>query len=90
MLLVYLLLFEFVYPHDAHLIPRRVIRRLLAAPSPRLPRTPKLCRGPLISREQYLIDIQERGYADARLPPYGTMTPRERSIWTRAIRSPKG
>jgi hypothetical protein len=88
-LLAYLVLFEYVYPHDAHLIPRRVIRRLLAARNAPLLPAPKLCRGTLISREQYLVDIRELGYADARLPPFGRMSPRERAIWTRAIRTPK-
>jgi hypothetical protein len=86
-LLAHLLLFEYIYPHDAHLLPRWVIRRLLTAPQPALRRTPRLCRGTLLSREQYLIEIRQRGYADARLPPYGLMSSRERAIWTRAIRT---
>ena len=87
-LLSYLLLFGYVYPHDAHLVPRRIMRRLFLTPDPPLGPTP-VCRGTLLSREQYLVDLQEHGYADARLPPFGIMSPRERAIWTRAIRPPK-
>jgi hypothetical protein len=85
-LLAHLVLFQYVYPHDASLVPRWVLRRLATTPDPPLRRTPRLCRGTLLSREQYLADIRQRRYADARLPPYGRMSPRERAIWTRAIR----
>ena len=45
----------------------------------------RVCRGTLISRAQYLVDVEEWGYADARLPPYGTMTDRDWLQWTNAI-----
>ena len=44
-----------------------------------------LCFGTLLSRDQYLHDLQKLGYADARLPPYGTMTREDLRIWTDAI-----
>ena len=39
----------------------------------------------LFSREQYLVDIKERGYADARVPPFGNVPSAEIEHWTDAI-----
>ena len=36
-----------------------------------------LCRGPLLSRAQYLVDVERWNYVDAREVPLGTMTPEE-------------
>ena len=44
-----------------------------------------VCNGTLLSREQYLFDLEERGYADARVPPYGSVAPDEIKHWTDAI-----
>ena len=45
----------------------------------------RLCLGTLLSREQYLFDVEQLGYADARLRPSGAMTPEQTEIWTKAI-----
>ena len=45
----------------------------------------KICRGTLISRQQYLPDIEQWGYADARLAPDGNMSAEEIAHWTAAI-----
>jgi hypothetical protein len=47
--------------------------------------TDKVCRGTLVSRAQYLIDIGQYGYADARLAPRGGMSPEDAIFWTWAI-----
>jgi hypothetical protein len=86
MLLVYVLLFSYVYPTEVGIIPRWVVRRLASAPDP-APAGVKLCRGTLMSRAQYLVDVQRWGYVDARLPPFGTLSERDNAIWTNAIRS---
>jgi hypothetical protein len=44
-----------------------------------------LCRGTILSRAQYLFDIDTHGYLDARLPPSGTMSPEQVKQWTAAI-----
>ena len=44
-----------------------------------------MCFGTLLSREQYLHDIQRLGYVDARVQPLGAMTREETRIWTDAI-----
>ena len=44
-----------------------------------------LCRGTILSRAQYLSDIATHGYLDARLPPFGNMSPEQVEQWTAAI-----
>jgi hypothetical protein len=84
-LLAHVTLFGYVYPTESDVIPRWVVRRLLAAPiAPAVPGV-RVCRGTLLSREQYLVDVRAWGFADARLPPFGHLTPRAQLIWTRAI-----
>ena len=41
-----------------------------------------LCRGTLLSRTQYLYDIENWGYLDARLQPPASMNPEEIERWT--------
>jgi hypothetical protein len=45
----------------------------------------KICRGTLLSRAQYLADIGEHGYRDARIIPNGGMRPEDVAHWTAAI-----
>jgi hypothetical protein len=86
-LLSHLILFGFVYPGERSLIPGWMIEKL----SKRLKEDggrdegTGLCRGTLLSREQYLDDIERWGYNDARLrPTTGAMTPEEVTRWTAA------
>jgi hypothetical protein len=44
-----------------------------------------ICNGTLLSREQYLDDVEKCGYWDGRLEPVGRMTQEEIDIWTAAI-----
>jgi hypothetical protein len=85
-LLSHLILFQFAYPAHRDDVPRRVMddltRRLLCQ---RAEPDNRLCLGTLLSREQYLFDVDQLGYVDARLPPHGQMTRDETEIWTRAI-----
>jgi hypothetical protein len=48
-------------------------------------RDSKVCQGTLLSRGQYLVDIDEWGYEDARQRPRGAMTPEQLAVWTAAI-----
>ena len=84
-LLAHLVLFPYVYPNDP--APREVIDELLdrAKNEPAADEGIRLCRGTLLSRAQYLTDIERWNYVDAREVPLGTMTPEEIAIWTRAI-----
>jgi hypothetical protein len=79
-------LFRFAYPDRRADVPDEVVNILverlrLQPPEP----DNALCLGTLLSREQYLFDIEQLGYADARLRPHGSMTPEHAEIWTRAI-----
>jgi hypothetical protein len=87
-LLHYLILFGFVYPARQPCIPTWVMQDLLQRLQQELHHTaPKdqLCQGTLLSRAQYLIDIQCWGYQDARLIPPGAMTAEDIAHWTAAI-----
>jgi hypothetical protein len=44
-----------------------------------------ICRGTLLSRKQYLMDILKRGFRDARLQQRVHMNAKDLAHWTRAI-----
>ncbi len=87
-LLAHLVLFGFIYPAERSRIPERVMRDLLGRLGRELDAPPPegtLCRGTVLSRAQYLVDIERWGYRDARLQPVGSLTPDEVAAWTAAI-----
>ena len=91
-LLSHIILFGFAYPSERSRIPRWVTDDLLqkfrgetAAPSP----SERVCQGTLLSREQYLTDLERWGYEDARLVPRGNLTKAEIEEWTAAIEKDK-
>jgi hypothetical protein len=86
-LLAHLLLFGYVYPSEAEIVPEWVLDRLTAAPIASPVPGLRPCRGTLLSRAQYLVDVREWGFSDARLPPFGTLTRRDQTIWTNAIKA---
>jgi hypothetical protein len=84
----HLITFGFIYPAERDMIPRWVLKELcdrladeMAGPSP----AGQTCFGTLLSREQYLPDIGRWGYHDARLKPFGAMSPEAIAHWTAAI-----
>lgn len=88
LLLSYLVLFGFVYPSERHRLPRDIMAQLLARMSSDLEHPAeedRVCRGTLVSRGQYLLDIGQYGYHDARIAPRGNMTPEDGIYWTWAI-----
>jgi hypothetical protein len=86
-LLAHLTLFGFVYPAEQGLIPAWLLQELADRLKEDKPASegPEVCWGPVLSREQYLTDISCWGYSDARLPPWGRMTPEQVAQWTAAI-----
>ena len=91
-LLSHLVLFGFIYPAEGRRLPARVhdeLMRRLQAEATVGPPDDKTCRGTLISRAQYLVDIGPWGYRDARLEPGIKMTPTDIAHWTRAIDAEK-
>lgn len=88
-LLSHLICYGFVYPNKRHFVPQRVMDELLGRLSRELDegaaKGERVCRGTLISREQYLVDVDRWGYVDARIAPRGNMTERDVEHWTAAI-----
>jgi predicted nucleotidyltransferase len=87
-LMSHLVLFGFAYPSARHLVPPAVMMELIErlrnetqSPSPEH----DICLGTLLSREQYLKDIEQEGLQDGRVTPLGNMTPEDTAIWTQAI-----
>jgi hypothetical protein len=90
-LLMHVVMFNFVYPGEHSKIPQWVTEHLAARllkETREPPPNEHVCRGPLISRAQYLIDIQLWGHKDARLGE-GYMSDAEVKRWTAAIHEPK-
>jgi hypothetical protein len=84
----HVVLFRYVYPDSRDRIPGWVVRDLAWRFSAEQPPAAHVCRGTLLSREQYLWDLERLRYEDARLEPRGAMTREEIEIWTKAINDP--
>ena len=81
--------FGFVYPSERFRIPRHVTESLLKRFTDELnERSPadRVCFGTLTSRAQYLVDIREWGFQDARMRPYGVLSDEDVEHWTEAIK----
>jgi hypothetical protein len=87
-LLSHLILFGFIYQAERNCIPHWVMQDLidrLQQEAHASLRTERVCLGTLLSRAQYLVDIDVWGYHDARRPPTGQMTAEDVAQWTAAI-----
>jgi hypothetical protein len=87
-LLSHLVLFGFIYADCRDLIPAQIMDELLERlrrENREAPPQDKICGGTLLSREQYLNDIQQQGLQDCRVVPHGNMTKKQAAIWTKAI-----
>jgi Uncharacterised nucleotidyltransferase len=87
-LYAHLILFGFIYPSDRDRIPKNVMEELgqrLANELTQPPPGEKVCNGTIISRQQYLKDITDWGYHDARLQPRGNMSSDQIAHWTKGI-----
>lgn len=84
----HLVLFGFVYPGERDKVPAWVMNQFISclqheidAPAP----DTHVVQGTIISRQQYLIDVEEWGYKDVRLEPQIKMTEDEIEAWTEGI-----
>ena len=87
-LLSQLVLFGYIYPGERCRLPDAVMRELLGRmrSEAEVPAgSDRGCQGTLLSRAQYLIDIECWGYRDARLAPEGSMSGADVELWTRAM-----
>lgn len=87
LLLVHLIMLGYIYPHERAGVPAWVMRELLD----RFEQETRVralghpvCGGTLVSREQFLVDVNHWGYVDGRIAA-GVMSEEEIEAWTRAI-----
>ena len=90
-LLSHLVLFGYIYPSERDKIPTAIMDDLIARlrSEQRTAGAHRICRGTLLSRKQYLLDIQERGFRDARLQARVHMNSKDIAHWTKAITKEK-
>jgi hypothetical protein len=88
-LFAHVVLFGFVYPGETDKVPRWVVddlfERMMSEPSAE---PDDMCRGTLLSRAQFLVDLERWGYKDARTE-LGIMRSSAVDIWTAAIADSK-
>ena len=86
-LLSHLILFGYIYPGERAHVPAAIMDDLTTRlrSEARTAGSERLCRGTLLSRQQYLVDIQEWGFRDARLEQRVQMNERDIAHWTDAI-----
>jgi hypothetical protein len=85
-LLSHIIMFGFVYPDKRQNVPAWVMEELIRRLTVSRPNLQSdVCYGTLLSREQYMHDIEHLKYHDARLEPAGSMTREQLDIWTSAI-----
>ena len=84
-LYAHIILFGFIYPSHRSAIPRWVMEEMVKRLADDHQSSEKICYGAIISRQQYLIDIDRWGYEDPRLKPLGNMTAEEIAHWTAGI-----
>ena len=86
-LLSHLVLFGYIYPSERGKIPAAVMDDLIVRLRNEGPASgsDRLCRGTLLSRKQYLVDIRKRGFRDARLEQRVHMDSEDIAHWTKAI-----
>ncbi len=87
-LLAHVVLFGFIYPGERALVPSSLIKDLLNRVLSELDvptRDSKVCQGTLLSRAQFLADVDDWGYEDARLSPRGALSEQQVAEWTAAI-----
>jgi hypothetical protein len=76
-LLAQALLFRYSYPSERDCVPDWALEQLLARARCDPPANQKICRGTNLAIRQYLTDVRQWGFADARLQPLGPLTPAE-------------
>jgi predicted nucleotidyltransferase len=86
-LLSHLVLFGYIYPSEQGRIPTAVMDDLIGRLRKEEPAGggKGLCRGTLLSRKQYLVDVHKWGFHDARLKKRVHMDSEDIAQWTKAI-----
>jgi len=86
-LLSHLVLFGYIYPGERDKIPTAIMDDLIARlrSEKGTAGANRICNGTLLSRKQYLLDVRERGFRDARLQARVHMNAKDIARWTKAI-----
>ncbi len=86
-LLAHLVLFGYIYPSERTKIPTAIVDDLIERLQKEMviAGRKRLCRGTLLSRKQYLVDVEEWGFRDARLEQRVHMDAKDIAHWTKAI-----
>jgi len=86
-LLSHLILFGYIYPGERARVPAAIMEDLIMRlrSEARNAGPEQLCRGTLLSRQQYLVDVQDWGLRDARLEERVQMDEKDIADWTDAI-----
>jgi hypothetical protein len=86
-LLAHLVLYGFIFPSERSRVPPAVLEELmqrLATETQSPDAKDPVCYGTLLSWSQYLGDVLGSSFRDARIRPYGNLTPDEVARWTSA------
>lgn len=87
-LLAHLVLFGYIFPSERQRVPDWVMDeflRRLATSNCAAPIQDRLCRGTLLSRQQYLMAVEQWGFVDPRTRPENPMTNDDIATWTAGI-----
>jgi hypothetical protein len=76
-LMAHLLLFGYAYPSERDHVPGWVMDELLVKVRAEQPTEDPVCKGTFLAIRQYLTDVNNWGYEDARLQPRGPLTAEE-------------
>lgn len=88
LLLAHLILFSFIYPGERSRIPDGVMKGLLdrlQGEGEQVGDGERVCQGTLLSRAQYLVDLDRGRFQDARMKPRGNMDGGDIARWTAGI-----
>jgi hypothetical protein len=85
-LLCHLVLFGYIYPGERHRLPAGLLDDVIQRVRDEFgrPADAQLCRGGLLSRTQYLVDLCDWGYRDVRQQPSGHISAEDLAAWTAA------
>ena len=86
-LLAHLVLFGYIYPSERTKIPTAIVDDLIERLQKEMviAGRKRLCHGTLLSRKQYLVDVEKWGFLDARLEQRVHMDAKDIALWTTAI-----
>src|SRR6266576_4195547 len=86
-LLSHVVLFGYIYPSEQGRIPTAIVDDLIERLQKEMviAGRKRLCHGTLLSRKQYLVDVEEWGFRDARLEQRVHMDAKDIAHWTKAI-----